>query len=538
MIFVVVLCRMISIIRLRGYECIAKGAFVPKLQRLSLRNIWKAFYGQNVNKGINLEIQSGEILGLLGENGAGKTTLMNILYGLYRPDKGQVLINGEETRIESCRDAISLGIGMVHQHFMLVENMSVWENIALGEKKLPFWNPKPKIIEKIKACSEKYGLNVPIEARIWQLSVGQQQRVEILKAIFHGAELLILDEPTSVLTPDEITELFTILHQMKEEGHSAIIISHKLDEIMTICDKVMVIRKGEYIGSRKVAGTNTDELTTMMVGDTFTTDFKKEKISPGSVTIRVEDLHAPGDRGEPALDGVSFEIRQNEIFGIAGVSGNGQRELVESLTGLRKSTSGKIFLQGKDVTNKSSRVMHNMGISHIPEERIRFGIVPNLFISENAVLKKHHTHPFSKVFFLDYKHVEQHAEDLIANYNIDTPGSSTPVKNLSGGNIQKLILGREISQKPSLLVASHPTYGLDIQSARYIRQTLLAHRRDGGAILLVSEDLEELFMLCDSIAVLYRGKAKGVFADDAFDKQTIGRLMAGLTTSHGAAHGS
>ncbi len=491
-------------------------------------NISKSFKGFFANKDINLQIQSGEILGLLGENGAGKTTLMNILYGLYQPDGGEICINGKPVNISSPLESIHHGIGMVHQHFMLIQNHSVIENIALGYKDTPFFFPKVRIREKVVEFSKKFNFSIDPNKKVWQLSAGEQQRVEIIKALLNGADLLILDEPTSVLTPQEIKELFRILNDMKAQGHMVIIITHKLDEIMEICDRVTVIRKGESVGDAQTQGMDKKSLARMMIGREVLFNVNRETMPKGERILNVSNLNVLGDKGLPAVRDVSFEIFGSEIFGIAGVAGNGQRELAEAITGIRKTQSGHVVAGRKDITNLSPRKIYDHGVSHVPEERIKFGIAPGLFLYDNAILKQHHLDKFSKNVFLEYGRIKKHTKSLIDSYNVATHSIDVEIKNLSGGNIQKLILGREISEKPSLLVASHPTYGLDVGATEYLREQLLIRRREGGAVLLFSEDLEEIFELCDRIAVMFEGEFMGIV--DATDKEKlsdIGLMMAG-----------
>ncbi len=499
-----------------------------KLQKLEIKGISKSFQGFPANQDIDLDIKSGEILGLLGENGAGKTTLMNILYGLYQPDKGDIIINGRTVRISSPLESIQCGIGMVHQHFMLIQNHSVIENIALGYKDTPFFFPKIKIRQKIIEFSNKFNFDIEPEKKIWQLSAGEQQRVEIIKALLNGADLLILDEPTSVLTPVEIKELFLILKEMVKLGHMVIIISHKLDEIMEICDRVVVLQKGKVVGSAVTKETDKKALAKMMIGRDVIFNMTKQAVPKGGQVLKVEHVEIPGDTGtRPAVHDISFDIFENEIFGVAGVSGNGQRELAEAITGIRHVNSGHVFVKGCEITNNSPRRIHDAGISHVPEERIKFGIAPGLFLYDNAILKQQHLKKYSHRCFLDYCEIKNHAEVLMETYRVSAPSINTPTKNLSGGNIQKLILGREISDQPPLLVASHPTYGLDIGATEYLRQQLLDRRSKGGAVLLFSEDLEEIFELCDRIAIMYRGEFMGIL--DSNDKRLseIGLMMAG-----------
>jgi len=500
----------------------------PAIQ-VEMRNISKSFDGFPANKNINLNIQAGEILGLLGENGAGKTTLMKILYGLYRPDSGKIFVNGNEVVFRSPRDAIRMGIGMVHQHFMLVQNHTVLENIILGDEEAPFFFPHRTVEKKLLEFQQMYGLQVPLQSKIWQLSAGEQQRVEIVKALLQGAGLLILDEPTSVLTPQESTELFSILRKMVKEGHGIIIISHKLEEILDICHRVVVLRKGEVVGSAETGEVTKRDLARMMVGRdvVFSVDWKPAP--KGDIVLEVEGLTVRSDRGTVAVRDVNLTIHRHEILGIAGVAGNGQRELVEAITGIRRAESGQVRILGKDITNQSARVIHAEGIAHVPEERIRFGTVPNLLIYENAVLKRHHFSPFSNVVFLNYDEIKEDAESIVRNFSISSPSIHVPMKQLSGGNIQKLIVGREVSAGPVLLVASHPTYGLDVGATEYIRKQLVKRRDEGEAVLLVSEDLEEILELSDRIAVMFEGKIVGILDRQDANIEEIGLMMAGVT---------
>lgn len=510
-----------------------KEPSVKRIQKLEMKGIVKKFPGVTANKNVDLTIKGGEILGLLGENGAGKTTLMNILYGLYRQDEGSIFINGSQVIFHTPKDSMQAGIGMIHQHFMLVQKHTVVENISLGFDDAPFFFPLRKLRKKIADFARQFGLYIDPDKFIWQLSAGEQQRVEILKALFMRADLLIMDEPTSVLTPREAEELFQILRKMAEEGHSVILISHKLEEILRICDRVLVLRKGEVTGRAAIADVDKRKLARMMVGRDIEFQVNKTKLPPGEGVLYVTDLTVENDQGLPAVRGVSMEIKRNQIVGIAGVSGNGQQELVEAITGLRKGSGGTVRLGNVEVTNIGARRMHKNGITHVPEERIKFGIVPNLFLYENAILKQHRKRDFSKHLLMNYPVIKKYAEMLVADFNVSTPSISTPIKNLSGGNIQKLIIGREMSSSPVLLVAAHPTYGLDVGAAEYIRQQLLVLRESGGAVLLVSEDLEELFQLCDEIAVMYEGRIMGVVQPGVCDMETVGLMMAG--TEYAAA---
>ncbi len=500
-----------------------------------MQNIVKRFPGVVANAGVTFEARAGEVHALLGENGAGKTTLMNILYGIYQADAGEIYVRGRRVDIRSPRDAIALGIGMVHQHFMLVYSHTVAENVILGLGDVPFVRPTDAVKERIAEFSERYGLKVDPDAYIWQLSAGEQQRMEIIKALYRGADVLILDEPTTMLTPGETRELFHTLRRMADEGRTVIFITHKLEEVMAVSDRVTVLRKGKVISTVNTADTNERELARMMVGRDVLFRLEKTPARPGKVVLQVENLSALNDKGLPALRDVSFTIREGEILGIAGVAGNGQRELVEVITGMRPATGGRVIIDGQDVTNRSPREILARGVAHVPEERMHMGMVPNMSVAENLILKGYDRPPFSRGLFLDQRAVREHAERIIREFQIATPSPWTPAKLLSGGNIQRLILGRELALNPRLIVAAHPTYGLDVGATEYIRQVLLRERERGSAILLVSEDLEEVLTLSDRIAVMFEGRIMGIVDAEEADVEVIGAMMAGLTSKAEAA---
>lgn len=492
-----------------------------------LQDITKSFPGVVANDRVSWDLRSGEVHAMLGENGAGKTTLMNVLYGLYRPESGRILIRGKPAVISSPRDAIALGIGMVHQHFKLVLAHTVAENVALGLKGTPFWAPARSVEKRIHALAAQYGLSVDPRAKVWELSAGEQQRVEILKALVRGAEILILDEPTSVLTPQEAQELFKVLSRMKAEGHGVVFISHKLSEVMECADRITVMRRGRVVGTVRAGETSKVELARMMVGRDVVFQLAKGTCAPGEEALRVDQLWVRSDRGIPAVRGVSLRVCRGEILGIAGVAGNGQRELVEALAGLRRADRGRVEMSGRDVTNASARAVANASAAHVPEERLRMGVVPGMSVEDNLILKRHHRSPFSRGPLLHLGRIRKVASAAIEEYGIVAPGPRTPVKLLSGGNIQKLILARELSGEPALILASHPTYGLDVGATEQVRRFLL-HRRDrGGGVLLVSEDLEEILTLADRIAVLFRGEIMGTVSAAEADLGEIGMWMAG-----------
>ncbi len=497
-----------------------------------MRGIVKRFPGVVANDHVDFEVRSGEIHALLGENGAGKSTLMKILYGMYRPDAGEILIDGERVRFRSPLDAIRRGIGMVHQHFMLVEPFTVAENVALG---LPssrrFVNDLDRVAARIQELAELYGFKVDPGAYIWQLSVGEQQRVEILKVLYRGASVLILDEPTAVLTPQEVEGLFRTLRRMKEEGHAIVFISHKLNEVLSISDRITVLRGGRVVGTIPAADATREELARMMVGREVVFRLERPAVEPGEVMLEIRDLWAMGDRGVPALRGVDLEVRAGEIVGLAGVSGNGQRELAEVIVGLRRPTRGRVRIGGTDVTGWPPAELIKLGLSYIPEERMRDGGVPEFSVEDNLVLKDHPFRPFSRGIFLNFPEIARYAERLIGDFDIRTPSRRTPLKSLSGGNIQKLILARELSRSPKVLIAAQPTRGLDVSATEYVRRRILEQRERGTATLLISDDLDEILSLSDRIAVIYEGRIMGVVRTEEADIEELGLMMAGAKSA-------
>ena len=500
-----------------------------RIQRVELRGITKRFPGVVANDQIHFDVHAGEVHALLGENGAGKTTLMRILYGLYQPDEGQILINDKPVSIHSPSDSIRLGLGMIHQHFMLVPTLSVVENIALG---LPSTRgvllDLDKVTERAAALAESYGLKVDPNAMVWQLSVGEQQRVEILKALYRGADLLILDEPTAVLTPREVDDLFTTLNRMKSEGHSLIFISHKLHEVLSISDRVTVLRNGHVVQTLHTVDTNRPELARLMVGREVLLRVDRQPVEFGNPRLRLSDVWVTGDKGLPAVKGVSLEVQAGEILGIAGVSGNGQRELAESIAGLRKPTQGHIQIDDMDVAGWHPDKVIKQGLAYISEERFLDGAVKDLTVEENLMIETHGQPPYSRGSFLNFPKIAQHTQELIRDFDIKAPSRKTPLRNLSGGNIQKLILARELSRKPGVLIASQPTRGVDIGSTEYIHQRLSAQRAEGTATLLISEDLDEVRNLSDRIAVMYEGRIIGIVNREEASVEHLGLMMAGV----------
>ena len=499
-----------------------------QIDRVEMRNIVKRFPGVLANNHVTFDVHSAEVHALLGENGAGKSTLMRQLYGMYRPDEGEILVNGKPVTFSSPADAIRMGIGMIHQHFMLVPTLTVKENVALGLKSTrePFLD-LDKVARRITELSKTYGLKVYPDTCVWQLSVGEQQRVEIVKALYRGASLIILDEPTAVLTPQEVTDLFVTLKRMVAEGHSLIFISHKLHEVSQISDRVTVLRDGQVIGTQPTQGTTRGELVRMMVGREI------KQIAPlptqlGPERLIIQGLRAMGDRGTEGLRGVDLSIRGGEIVGLAGVSGNGQRELAECIAGVRKTLGGAIKMDGEDLSHVPLKQRVEKGLAYIPEERMRDGAIREFSVQENIFLHDH-AHPnFSRGIFLDFPRMKAYAKELIDQFNVKTPGLDTPIKNLSGGNIQKVIMARELSRKPKVLVASQPTRGVDIGATEYIHQQILKQREAGTAILLISEDLDEIRNLSDRIAVIYEGQIVGIVDRNQATVEQIGLMMAGI----------
>lgn len=495
---------------------------------VEMRGITKRFPGIIANDNVSFAVKKGEIHALLGENGAGKSTLMNILFGLYEQDEGDILIRGEKAKIQSPNDANRLGIGMVHQHFMLVEPFTVTENIILGSEPTQNGSIDRKLArKKVVEISERYGLSVNADAKISEISVGMQQRVEILKTLYRGAEILIFDEPTAVLTPQEIEELMVIMRNLVQEGKSIILITHKLKEIMAVSDMVTVIRRGKVVGSVATKETNPNQLAAMMVGKEVSFEVQKQEAVPGPVVLSMQDVKSFNEKGMHVLDGIHLEVRAGEIVGIAGVDGNGQSELIEAITGLRKVSSGTITLNNQNLTNQSPRTIIEAGVSHIPEDRHKRGLVLDFSVGENMVLETYYKEPFSKGGLVDYNAVFSYAKKLIDEYDVRTPSEHTLARALSGGNQQKAIIAREIDKDPKLLIAAQPTRGVDVGAIEFIHKRLIEQRDQGKAILLVSFELEEVMQLSDRIAVIYEGKLVAIVNPKETTEQELGFLMAG-----------
>ena len=495
---------------------------------IEMRDVSKIFGTFTANDHINLQIRKGEIHALLGENGAGKSTLMNILSGLLEPTEGEILINGKPEAISSPSRASELGIGMVHQHFMLVDAFTVTENIILGNETTKGVTLDLKKAEKeILELSERYGLSVTPDAKIADISVGQQQRVEILKTLYRGADIIIFDEPTAVLTPAEIDELMAILKRLVKEGKSIILITHKLDEIRAVADRVTVIRRGKSIETTDVLGKSNQELAEMMVGHSVSFTTAKTPATPKEVVLDISDLIVNESRGAQAVKGLNLQVRAGEVVGIAGIDGNGQSELIQAITGLRKVESGNVLINGVNVNNLSPRKITEMGVSHVPENRHKDGLVLDMSVAENIALQSYYQPPLSKFGMLDYSQINQHARELMAEFDVRGNNELISVKSLSGGNQQKAIIAREIDRNPKLLIVSQPTRGLDVGAIEYIHKRLIQARTEGRAVLVVSFELDEILNVSDRIAVIHDGKIQGVVTPETTDKQALGVLMVG-----------
>lgn len=497
-----------------------------------MKGITKEFFGVKANDNIDLSVNKGEIHALLGENGAGKSTLMKILSGIYTADSGEIYLNGKLVEINSPRNAFDHGIGMVHQHFSLVDVFKVNENIILGEKSRDIWINEKKINNEIIKIGEKYEIAINPNSNVWQLSLGEQQRVEILKLLMRGVEILIFDEPTSVLTPQEVDGFFNTLRKLSKEGKSIIIITHKLNEVFNIAQRVTILRKGKKISSVYPEDVTKKDLAKMMVGKEVIFDVKKPKVQSGKSALVLKDISAKNDRGILALKTINLEVKASEIVGVAGVSGNGQTELAEVISGLRTPISGEIIINGEEVKKYSTQSAIKSGVSHIPEDRIGTGLIPQLSVKSNLVLKDYKKKKFSKGFLLNLKAISNNAKELIDVYNIDPKNPDSPIMLLSGGNQQKVVLAREITTDHNILVAMHPTFGLDVAATEFVRNKLIDHCKEGGAILLISEDLDEILQLSDRISVIFQGEIQDTISSEEADIENIGLMMAGEKPNH------
>ncbi|VLP91971.1 ABC transporter ATP-binding protein [Streptococcus pneumoniae] len=495
---------------------------------IEMRDITKVFGGFVANDKINLHLRKGEIHALLGENGAGKSTLMNMLAGLLEPTSGEIAVNGQVVNLDSPSKAASLGIGMVHQHFMLVEAFTVAENIILGSELT-----KNGVLDiagaskEIKALSERYGLAVDPSAKVADISVGAQQRVEIVKTLYRGADILIFDEPTAVLTPSEIDELMAIMKNLVKEGKSIILITHKLDEIRAVSDRVTVIRRGKSIETVEIAGATNADLAEMMVGRSVSFKTEKQASKPKEVVLSIKDLVVNENRGVPAVKNLSLDVRAGEIVGIAGIDGNGQSELIQAITGLRKVESGSIELKGDSIVGLHPRQITELSVGHVPEDRHRDGLILEMMISENIALQTYYKEPHSKNGILNYSNITSYAKKLMEEFDVRAASELVPAAALSGGNQQKAIIAREIDRDPDLLIVSQPTRGLDVGAIEYIHKRLIEERDNGKAVLVVSFELDEILNVSDRIAVIHDGKIQGIVSPETTNKQELGVLMAG-----------
>lgn len=499
----------------------------PGTLAVELRNVDKAFYGVKANSHVSFELARGEVHALLGENGAGKSTLCSILAGLYRPDAGEMLVDGVPTTFRNPKEALAAGIGMIYQHFRLVPNLTVAENFALGHPDTGLRLNQKELQRAAHELGERYGLPVDPSARIWQLSVGEQQRVEILKLLYRNAKVLILDEPTAVLTPQESTALFTTMRQMADEGRSIIFVSHKLQEVKEVSDRVTVLRHGENVGGIATDDAEPEDLARMMVGRDLVLPTRSDETAPGPVALEVKDIRVESDRGLEAVQGVTFDVRSGEIVGIAGVSGNGQRELALGIVGLRTPTSGSVSIEGNDVTNATVLDHINAGCAYVPQNRLGMGLAPGLNTVENLALKAFRSPPYSKRGRLIPSAFKEEGARQIEQYDIRGVRPGLPIRLLSGGNLQKALIAREVEMEPKVLILRSPTRGLDVGATEAVRNLTLLERKRGVAVLLISEDLDELLALSDRLLVFYEGKVVGEMRADEATAERLGLLMAG-----------
>ena len=497
---------------------------------ITLRGITKRFGPVTANEDVNLTIRAGEVLGLLGENGAGKSTLMNVLCGLYSPTEGDILIDGKPVTFDGPGDAIRAGIGMVHQHFMLIPVFTVAENVVLGVEptgRLDHLDLR-KARAQVRAINDQYGLQVNPDAKIETLPVGVQQRVEIIKVLFRQADVLILDEPTAVLTPQEVDDFFQIVKSLRDAGKALVFITHKLNEILDIADRISVIRRGRIVGEGTPRELTRPQLAEMMVGRPVSFEVEKEPFTPGPVRLETRDLTVARDSGEIALDGLNLSVHGGEIVGIAGVQGNGQSALIEALAGVRPAMKGNVIFDGQDITRLTARARHRLGIAHIPEDRQAAGLIANFTVAENMVLDQYYATPFAKGPQVDWTRVNQISAKLVHDFDIRTPSVFAQAGHLSGGNQQKLIVARELARDTKCVIAGQPTRGLDVGSIEYIHKRLIAARDEGDGVLLVSAELDEILALSDRILVMFKGRIVAEYTADTADKAQIGLAMAGV----------
>jgi ABC-type uncharacterized transport system ATPase subunit len=507
-----------------------------KVPVLEVRGITKRFPGVLANDHIDLTLYKGRVLGLLGENGAGKSTLMNLIYGLYAPDEGEILVNGVPVEISGPKDAIAKGIGMVHQHFQLVDILTVTENVMLGNEAVKgLLLDRQKARQRILEISEQYGLEVDPDAVVRDIPVGIQQRVEIIKALYRDADILILDEPTAVLTPQETRGLFQIMRTLLDRGVSIIFISHKLKEVLEICDDVTVLRRGKLVGHADPKQSTEQSLASMMVGRDVVLQIDKEPGQQQELIMQIDNLRVNDERGVPVVDNVTLSIYAGEILGIAGVQGNGQTELIEAITGLRHIESGRVMLAGENITNESPRHITELGSAHVPEDRQRMGMVMPFEVMYNMVLNSYHNVPFSNGILVNEEAIAAEAEKLVQQYDVRPPHIHAPIGDLSGGNQQKVIIAREFSRPVKLLIAAQPTRGLDVGSIEFIHRQLVRMRDAGTAVLLISSELDEILSLSDRVAVMYSGHIIDVLPIDEADRDTVGLRMAGVVSKNGGA---
>jgi simple sugar transport system ATP-binding protein len=495
---------------------------------VELRGIVKGFPGLVANDGVDLELHAGEVHALLGENGAGKTTLMNILTGLYRPDEGEILVEGQPVALRSPRNAIDAGIGMVHQHFRLVDSLTVAENVLLGWHSPRLWLGRKAGLRQVAELAERYRMHVHPDAKVWQLSVGEQQRVEILKALYRGARVLILDEPSAVLTPQEADALFATVREMASRGEAIVVITHKLDEVQAVADRITVLRRGRNVGVATRGELDSRALARLMVGREVSLDVAPAPAETGEVILRVEGASARSDRGLPALTDVSLEVRAGQLFGIAGVAGNGQRELAEVVTGLRSLEAGSVEVAGRRL-RASARSAIDAGVAHIPEDRLGSGLVAGLSTTDNAILKAYRRPPVARGPLVDRRAARALAERFLAAFDVSAVSPDAPVRLMSGGNLQRLLLARETAERPQVIVAVHPTRGLDVGGTETVRRVLREQQEAGAAILLISEDLDEVLALADPVGVLHDGRLAGVVPRERCEVEELGLLMGGAT---------